>query len=139
MSISVSRGRSRRLRPRPGADGAGTLDRTLRIGGFRGGITNAGPRAVAQPSDRRDSTVGRTRKGAGRTWFREEGPDGWWFRPDREHVQYWTNHSLPVAVVLYDQESEKCFWQLINRDTRRRCRRRPSRRRTARPGPACFP
>ncbi|MFF8872669.1 DUF4365 domain-containing protein [Streptomyces massasporeus] len=54
---------------------------------------------------------------SGESWFRNEGPDGWWFRPSTEHVQYWTNHSLPVAVVLYSPETEKCHWQLINRDT----------------------
>jgi Domain of unknown function (DUF4365) len=25
-------------------------------------------------------------------------------------------HSLPVAVVLYDSETERCYWQLVNRD-----------------------
>jgi hypothetical protein len=28
----------------------------------------------------------------GESWFREPTPEGWWFRPDAEHVQYWTNH-----------------------------------------------
>ncbi|MEU1127808.1 DUF4365 domain-containing protein [Streptomyces sp. NPDC005899] len=37
---------------------------------------------------------------SGSSWFRERSPGGWWFRPDAEHVQYWINHSLPVAVVL---------------------------------------
>ena len=34
----------------------------------------------------------------GASWFNEPGPGGWWYRPDVEHVQYWTNHSLPVVV-----------------------------------------
>ena len=37
----------------------------------------------------------------GKSWFKESGPGGWWFRPDAEHVRYWRNHSLPVVVVLY--------------------------------------
>jgi hypothetical protein len=54
---------------------------------------------------------------SGASWFKEPGPDGWWFRPDAAHVQYWTNHSLPVVVVLYHPETERCHWQLVNRTT----------------------
>ncbi|UYB40269.1 DUF4365 domain-containing protein [Streptomyces sp. Je 1-4] len=54
---------------------------------------------------------------SGSSWFSEQGPGGWWFRPDAEHVQYWINHSLPVAVVLYHPEEECCYWQLVNRET----------------------
>jgi hypothetical protein len=54
---------------------------------------------------------------SGLSWFEEPGPDGWWFRPDAAHVQYWTNHSLPVVVVLYHPETERCHWQLVNRET----------------------
>lgn len=53
----------------------------------------------------------------GKSWFDEPGPDGWWFRPSIEHVQYWTNHSLPVVVVLYHPETKRCHWQLVNRGT----------------------
>ena len=54
---------------------------------------------------------------SGTSWFMDTGPGGWWFRPDREHVQYWTNHSLPVVVVLYHPETKRCHWQLVNRET----------------------
>ncbi|MFE7132442.1 DUF4365 domain-containing protein [Streptomyces sp. NPDC057638] len=54
---------------------------------------------------------------SGPSWFREHGPGGWWFRPDAEHVSYWTHHSLPVVVVLYHPEEERCYWQLIHRET----------------------
>ncbi|MBR7830655.1 DUF4365 domain-containing protein [Actinospica sp. MGRD01-02] len=53
----------------------------------------------------------------GESWFGETAPEGWWFRPDVEHVQYWTNHSLPVAVVLYHPGTQKCHWQLVNPET----------------------
>lgn len=49
--------------------------------------------------------------------FRESGPDGWWFRPDDNHVRYWTNHTLPVAVVLCCPETSECYWQLVNEET----------------------
>ncbi|WP_257133594.1 DUF4365 domain-containing protein [Streptomyces sp. f51] len=54
---------------------------------------------------------------SGMSWFREAAPEGWWFRPDGEHVAYWLNHSLPVAVVLYHPETKRCHWQLVNRQT----------------------
>jgi len=53
----------------------------------------------------------------GPSWFREAGSGGWWFRPDADHVQYWTNHSLPVTVVLVDTVAERCHWQFVNRET----------------------
>lgn len=53
----------------------------------------------------------------GKSWFGEPGPGGWWFRPDVAHVRYWTNHSLPVAIVLYNPETNRCHWQLVNRAT----------------------
>lgn len=48
---------------------------------------------------------------SGPSWFSQPGPGGWWFRPDADHVQYWTNHSLPVAVVLVHPGTERCHWQ----------------------------
>ncbi len=54
---------------------------------------------------------------SGPSWFKQAGPGGWWFRPDAAHVQYWTNHSLPVVVVLVHPETERCYWQLVNRET----------------------
>lgn len=60
---------------------------------------------------------------SGSSWFRERGPGGWWFRPDAEHIQYWINHSLPVVVVLYHPERERCYWQLVNRETLEESRR----------------
>lgn len=53
----------------------------------------------------------------GKSWFSERGPEGWWFRPDIAHVRYWTNHSLPVVVVLYEPETQQCYWQLIDSTT----------------------
>jgi len=53
----------------------------------------------------------------GMSWFRETAPEGWWFRPDADHVAYWLNHSLPVAVVLYHPETMRCHWQLVNKQT----------------------
>ncbi|GIG93335.1 DUF4365 domain-containing protein [Plantactinospora endophytica] len=54
---------------------------------------------------------------SGESWFQQAAPGGWWFRPDAEHVTYWLNHSLPVAVVLYHPGAKRCHWQLMNRRT----------------------
>ncbi|MET9404043.1 DUF4365 domain-containing protein [Kitasatospora sp. NPDC002965] len=60
---------------------------------------------------------------SGASFFREATPDGWWFRPDAEHVQYWLNHSLPVVVVLYKPETKVCYWQFVSRETLQRSSR----------------
>lgn len=54
---------------------------------------------------------------SGLSLFREPAPGGWWFRPKADHVHYWTNHSLPVAVILYHPETGRCHWQLVNAST----------------------
>jgi hypothetical protein len=53
----------------------------------------------------------------GASFFRERAEDGWWFRPDDDHVRYWTDHSLPVVLVLADISNERCYWQVINDST----------------------
>lgn len=60
---------------------------------------------------------------SGVSFFNEKAEDGWWFRPDDAHVRYWTNHSLPVAVVLFQPDTERCYWQLINATTLRKSSR----------------
>jgi hypothetical protein len=54
---------------------------------------------------------------SGESWFQAKAPDGWWYRPDRNHVTYWLDHSLPVVVVLYHPGVARCYWQLVNRAT----------------------
>jgi hypothetical protein len=71
---------------------------------------------VVEDEDVRGQLLALQIKG-GMSWFSEPGPNGWWFRPKIEHVQYWTDHSLPVVVVLYHPESKQCHWQLVNRET----------------------
>lgn len=54
---------------------------------------------------------------SGESWFNEPAPDGWWFRPNSDHVRYWLSHSLPGVVVLYHPVAKKCYWQLVTRAT----------------------
>jgi hypothetical protein len=57
---------------------------------------------------------------SGLSWFAEPGPGGWWYRPKDSHVQYWTQHSLPVIVVLHHPGTGRCHWQLVNQDVLKR-------------------
>lgn len=54
---------------------------------------------------------------SGESWFTEPAHGGWWYRPDEDHVTYWTNHSLPVVVVLYNPVSKLCHWQIVTAKT----------------------
>jgi tetratricopeptide (TPR) repeat protein len=47
---------------------------------------------------------------AGPSWFAERHADGWYHRLSDTHFQYWSQHSLPVLVVLWDIEGEVGYW-----------------------------
>ena len=51
---------------------------------------------------------------SGATYFREETADGFTYRGNAEHLAYWRGHSLPVIVILCDEQSDRCYWQVIN-------------------------
>lgn len=53
----------------------------------------------------------------GPSWFRSRTDDGWWFREDGRHFNYWLSHSIPVIVVLADTDSEVCYWQFVSKST----------------------
>lgn len=52
----------------------------------------------------------------GESWFVERTGKGWWFRLDPAHYKYWTRHSLPVVIILYDPRTQRCHWQLVTDD-----------------------
>ncbi|EOT44867.1 DUF4365 domain-containing protein [Enterococcus columbae] len=39
------------------------------------------------------------------------------FRGDIKHYNYWINHSLPVILVLYNPQDDKCYWKEVNEET----------------------
>jgi len=57
---------------------------------------------------------------SGDSSFNEPTTDGWWYRPDDDHVRYWRRHSLPVAIVLYHPSTKLCHWQLVTAETLQR-------------------
>ncbi|AFY84321.1 DUF4365 domain-containing protein [Oscillatoria acuminata] len=51
---------------------------------------------------------------SGKSWFKEKATNSFIFRGKREHLEYWQKHSLPVIVVLYDDEGQVAYWQSVN-------------------------
>lgn len=54
---------------------------------------------------------------AGSSYLKEENRTGFIFRGKMEHYNYWTNHSLPVVLVLCDLDNQTCYWEKINVET----------------------
>lgn len=54
---------------------------------------------------------------SGASWFKETSKDGYVFRGEMEHLEYWLNHSLPVVIVLCDIENDIAYWQSITKHT----------------------
>ncbi len=50
---------------------------------------------------------------SGESWFRERTNEGIVFRGSLEHLNYWSQHSLPVIIALYDPSSEDMLWQTV--------------------------
>ncbi|MBH5336112.1 DUF4365 domain-containing protein [Streptomyces pactum] len=77
--------------------------------------------------DEADYPAGAPRRGTGRllavqiksgtSRFTKSSELGWWFYCDASHIEYWKNHSLPVALMLFEPESEQIYWQHVNEET----------------------
>ncbi|WP_170253846.1 DUF4365 domain-containing protein [Acetobacterium paludosum] len=48
---------------------------------------------------------------SGKSYFEEQNHEGVVFRFDSKHADYWLNHSLPVIIVLFNPETQKCIWE----------------------------
>ncbi len=46
----------------------------------------------------------------GQSWFEETDENGYVYRGDLNHLNYWISHSLPVVIVLFDQDKNQAFW-----------------------------
>jgi hypothetical protein len=53
---------------------------------------------------------------SGDSYFREETDAGFIFRGDSRHLEYWTRHSLPVILVLYDLRDHVAYWTTVTDD-----------------------
>jgi tetratricopeptide (TPR) repeat protein len=50
-------------------------------------------------------------------WFEKPCEVGWKFRPEKRHISYWLNHSLPIYVLLVNLDAEAIYWQEITERT----------------------
>jgi len=53
----------------------------------------------------------------GPSYLSEQTDEGYVFRTDREHIEYWSNHSLPVVIALCDPNQEVVYWQHVTAET----------------------
>lgn len=54
---------------------------------------------------------------SGKSYFNEIRNSNIIYRGEKKHYDYWINHSLPVILVLYNPEEDKCYWEEVNRKT----------------------
>lgn len=54
---------------------------------------------------------------SGDSWLHERSGGGWDFYPQLQHVNYWQNHSLPVAVVVWHESTDRLFIREASRST----------------------
>lgn len=47
---------------------------------------------------------------AGRSYFAQTTERGWRYKGDNAHLDYWTEHRLPVVVLLVDTETKAVYW-----------------------------
>ncbi|MGN0591760.1 MAG: DUF4365 domain-containing protein [Ruminococcus sp.] len=53
----------------------------------------------------------------GDSYFDEKKDESIVYRGELKHLDYWLNHSLPVIIILYSPEQDKCIWASINKQT----------------------
>jgi len=51
----------------------------------------------------------------GKSWLKKSS-NGYVYRGKLTHLNYWKSHSLPVIVVICDNEQRKAWWSLISDD-----------------------
>ena len=54
---------------------------------------------------------------SGPSYLSETCDDGYVFRTDKDHVEYWQDHALPVLICLCDIDTKTIYWQVVNTDT----------------------
>ncbi len=53
---------------------------------------------------------------AGRSYLDEKVDTGFVYRGNKEHLDYWSDHSLPVIIVLCDLEHGTAYWQHVTKE-----------------------
>jgi Domain of unknown function (DUF4365) len=60
--------------------------------------------------------IGLQIKGGDSYFGRPKGSEGWIFRDGNDHLAYWLGHSLPIIVVMVNDNRE-AYWQVITTKT----------------------
>ena len=53
---------------------------------------------------------------SGPSYFQKADPDGWWFGLDRDDLEYWLEHALPVVVILCNPAMGVAYWEVVTPD-----------------------
>ena len=53
---------------------------------------------------------------SGTSFFREKSNNSIIFRGKIKHYSYWANYTIPVIIVLYDPDTDKCVWGLFDKN-----------------------
>ena len=51
----------------------------------------------------------------GKSYFSSEDDDSFIYYGKAKHLEYWLLHSLPVLVILCDDQSGICYWEEVTR------------------------
>lgn len=54
---------------------------------------------------------------SGSSYLSESVKDGYVFRTDKKHVEYWKKHALPVIICLCDIDKRLIYWQAVTAET----------------------
>ncbi len=54
---------------------------------------------------------------SGSSYLTESVKDGYVFRTDKKHVEYWKKHALPVIICLCDIDKRVIYWQAVTDET----------------------
>ncbi|MBG0808099.1 DUF4365 domain-containing protein [Methylosinus sp. H3A] len=52
---------------------------------------------------------------SGQSFFSRKCPEGFIYRGEMRHLDYWENHSLPVFLILHNPDDGTTLWQKIDR------------------------
>ena len=83
-------------------------------------VSDTGIDGHIEPCDKNGHATGRLigcQIKSGLSYFEEESSSGFVYRGDSEHLAYWMGHSLPVIIILRDEETGECYWQVVNEKT----------------------
>ena len=53
---------------------------------------------------------------SGLSFFSDEKDEGFVFRSDQAHLDYWLNYSHPVLVVLYHPGFKELYWEVVSKE-----------------------